>query len=73
MQSLSLFEVVGDKVINHQFLYLTEKNFGSDPIERSFCKDNREESNAQNASPFPRVILSIQRGILKTGLVHHLL
>lgn len=72
MQSLILFGVVGDKVISHQFVYLTEKSFGSDPIERSFCKDNREESYAQNASPVPRVILSIQRRILKAGLVHHL-
>lgn len=70
MQSPSLFEVVGYKGTNHQYVYVTERSLGSDPIESSFCKDNREKSNAQNVL---RVMLSIHGGMLKAGLAHPLL
>lgn len=50
MQSPSLFEVVGDKGTSHQSVYITGKSFGSDPIDRSFRRDTREETYMQKAS-----------------------
>lgn len=35
---------------------------GQIPLKGHFCKDTREESYPQNATPIPRVILSIREG-----------
>ena len=32
-------EFVGDKGINHECVYITGKNFGSNPTERSFLQE----------------------------------
>lgn len=35
--------IVGDKGISHQYVCITGKSFRSDLIDRSFCKNTREE------------------------------